>query len=200
MFNYVLKPSGLDVTKLPMLINELSDAMGVDAGSERERYWPPHRPRYARRCCSHIHLVRASLSKFCDALIGRGCPEPLPTFHNQLNRSFMQISTLPVRHRSSRFPAIPQACWGRNGNVLPRCKWRVRILCHSSGEMRRLMLRRPPLAGAETGAFCMRTQDRADDSRSSQRMGFGNGCYGILCCVFATDFQALSERQHHRGE
>lgn len=37
MFNYVLKPSGLDVTRLPMLINELAQAMGAGAGSERER-------------------------------------------------------------------------------------------------------------------------------------------------------------------
>ena len=37
MFNYVLKPSGLDVTRLPMLINELAESMGVGSGSEREK-------------------------------------------------------------------------------------------------------------------------------------------------------------------
>jgi hypothetical protein len=37
MFNYVLKPSGLDVTRLPMLINELAESLGADSSSEREK-------------------------------------------------------------------------------------------------------------------------------------------------------------------
>jgi hypothetical protein len=37
MFNYVLKPSGLDITRLPMLINELAEAMGATTGGDREK-------------------------------------------------------------------------------------------------------------------------------------------------------------------
>lgn len=37
MFNYVLKPSGLDITRLPVSISTLAETMGTDAGSDREK-------------------------------------------------------------------------------------------------------------------------------------------------------------------